>query len=343
MAWATPEYTSSEVDEAGRILIRRRPPHQQEEWALGVISNWRSSHSFPLNTFQVGLRKKVREIAAEGIVAQRLKRLSSIEHKLKRFAWLTLSEMQDIAGCRAVVGSVEEVEELVRSYKISRIKHVLSKEDNYIENPKSSGYRSHHLIYRYHSDKKATYEGLQIELQFRTPLQHAWATAVETVGTFIQQALKSSLGEGDWLRFFALMGTAIAWREGSAPIPGTPSSEKELVRELKRLARRLNVASRLIAYGELLRPFEGSGLGKARYFLLVLDAGQQSVTIEGFGASEGQRAAARYLHEERRVAEQSGLDAVLVSVDSLADLRRAYPNYFLDTRLFLEAVNEVIG
>jgi len=33
----------------------------------------------------------------------------------------------------------------------------------------------------------------------------------------------------------------------------------------------------------------------------------------------------------------------LVSVDSLRSLRRAYPNYFLDTRLFIKTMNEEIG
>jgi len=36
-------------------------------------------------------------------------------------------------------------------------------------------------------------------------------------------------------------------------------------------------------------------------------------------------------------------DAVLVSVESLSALRRAYPNYFLDTSAFLESVEEAIA
>src|ERR1019366_9744121 len=95
-------------------------------------------------------------------------------------------------------------------------------EDDYVDHPKASGYRSYHLIYRYFSDKKATHNGLKIEVQIRSQLQHAWATAVETVGTFIQQALKSSQGEEDWLRFFALMGSAIAYREHGELVPDTP-------------------------------------------------------------------------------------------------------------------------
>ena len=35
-------------------------------------------------------------------------------------------------------------------------------------------------------------------------------------------------------------------------------------------------------------------------------------------------------------------DAVLVTVESLAALRRAYPNYFLATTAFLESVEEAI-
>ena len=35
-------------------------------------------------------------------------------------------------------------------------------------------------------------------------------------------------------------------------------------------------------------------------------------------------------------------DAVLVSVDSVASLRRAYPNYFADTHKFLELVSDAL-
>ena len=50
---------------------------------------------------------------------------------------------------------------------------------DYIENPKSSGYRSIHYIYKYSSNIQ-DYDGLKIELQIRTRLQHSWAMAVET-------------------------------------------------------------------------------------------------------------------------------------------------------------------
>jgi len=105
------------------------------------------------------------------------------------------SQMQDIGGCGAVVSSVQAVRLLHERYKRSEIKHKLLSTDDYIAAPKTSGYRSLHLVYSYFSDRKKTHNGLRIEVQIRSSLQHAWATAVETVGTFIRQALKSSLGE----------------------------------------------------------------------------------------------------------------------------------------------------
>jgi hypothetical protein len=119
---------------------------------------------------------------------------------------MKLSRIQDIGGCRVVVSSVLEVDELVEYYKrTSRIKHELVREDAYILEPPPSGYRGVHLVYKYISDRRTTWNGLRIEIQLRSGLQHAWATAVETVGTFTQQALKSSQGGADWLRFFALI------------------------------------------------------------------------------------------------------------------------------------------
>ncbi len=39
-------------------------------------------------------------------------------------------------------------------------------------------------------------------MQIRTAVQHSWATAVEVVGAFTAQSLKSSQGNEKWLDFF---------------------------------------------------------------------------------------------------------------------------------------------
>jgi hypothetical protein len=240
------------------------------------------------------------------------------------------------------VGSVTQVRELVKRYKASDIKHKLLSEDDYIASPKISGYRSFHLIYRYFSDKKATHNGLRIEVQIRSQLQHAWATAVETVGTFIQQALKSSQGEADWLRFFTLMGTALAIREDSPRVPNTPLDNADLKDQLQAFAHKLDVARRLTAYGEALNTVDQLAIGDADYYLLELDPVAMKVSVAGYQQKELGKASADYLAMEKKI-RGTGTDAVLVSVESMASLRKAYPNYFLDTAKFVEAVKLAIG
>ncbi len=311
------------------------------DYAYAVISNWRSSHSFPLNTFQNGLRTKAKQVDRDSLIAQRIKRLSSIDSKLSRFPSIRLSQMQDIGGCRAIVKTVSHVHQLAFLYRSSQFKHKPDRTDDYIEKPKTSGYRGIHLVYRYNSDRSETYNGLKIEIQLRSKLQHAWATAVETVGTFIKQALKSSQGEEEWLRFFALMGSAIALRERTPMVPGTPG-KTELKQELRRYAEQLNVEGHLRTYGAALQTLESGAQRDAHYFLLKLDPNVQLITVTGYQYNELERATREYLEVERSIVGQPGADAVLVAVESVAALRRAYPNYFLDTHVFIEAVKQAI-
>jgi hypothetical protein len=355
MAWAEPKYTKEEVNGAGKMLAA--PPQELDEligdswpkWdhALAVVSNWRASHGYPLNTFQVNLRISARRFDRNPLIAQRTKRLSSITAKLMRFPNMKLTQMQDIGGCRAVLTTANAVESLRHYYeKESGIKHERASVDDYIAEPKDSGYRGVHLVYRYFSDKraKAVYNGLKIEMQLRSVFQHAWATAVETVGTFMQQALKSSIGQAEWLRFFALMGSAIALREKQPLVPGTPAARKELIEELDHLAKSLAVEARLQSYGSAMRTIrqQSAEQASAQYYLLQLDSIQSELTVTGFRQDELAAATQRYLEVERAAREKPGADAVLVSVESLASLERAYPNYFADTRMFVELLNQAL-
>jgi hypothetical protein len=343
MAWTTPAYSRNAVNRAGETYINDDASPEERELARTVINNWRSSHSYPLNTMQVYLRQIARRYDSDATVAQRIKRLPSIRHKLKRISGMNLARMQDIGGCRAVVASVDDVARIVAYYKDkSRIKHKLVREDAYIQEPKASGYRGHHLIYRYFSDKNDDYNGLHIEVQVRSRLQHAWATAVETVGTFTRQALKSSWGDKDWLRFFACMSSALAQREGTPLVSGTPDDPVKLKRALRLYADRLDIMDRLTAYGVALRVVEDQmGRLKGQTFLLELDIGERTLTTRSY--QNPSLAADEYSAVEHAIEGDPSKDAVLVTGESLDSLRRAYPNYFLDTTAFVKAVQEAIA
>lgn len=329
MAWAVPKHAKKRVNWAGKTLLIEAPPYftndlemsdeygawlQEYIAALDIINNWRSSHNFPLNTFHIGLKRRAKIIDPNAITAQRIKRLASISAKLERFPTMTLSQMQDIGGCRAIVSSALGVSKLCESYAESDIKHLPQQTDNYIDNPKDSGYRGVHLIYRYRSDRRQDYNSLKVEIQLRSQLQHAWATAVETVGAFVQQALKSSLGEQEWLRFFSLMSGALAFKENTAPVPGTPSVYSDLVKELREHALSLEVSSRLRAFAASLQYYEGAQSKKNHYYLMEVNNATRTVSVIGFKQSESDKATAKYLEVEKKIKESSpNSDAVLVS------------------------------
>ena len=338
-----PAYSRGEVDRAGRLLA-------QEEWsgtdalsvghALEVLNNWRSSHSFPLNTLQMWLRDRSASIHEAPIVAQRLKRVPSIIHKLQRFQKMNLSRMQDIGGARTVLPTMTDVDRLREVYRHSRARHKLVNEKDYVRDPKASGYRGIHLVYRYRSDRSNMYNGLQIELQLRTRTQHAWATAVETVGIFLGQALKSSRGRGDWLRFFELIGSGFALAEGEAIADNVPSDRVALVEQIRTAARNLQVKETLRAFRKALRVTDHKELRRYKYMLLVLQPDEESLQM--FAFRDVGEATDAYLAQEKRLANTSG-DTVLVASDSLDSLRRAFPNYFGDTRRFVEEMGRLLS
>lgn len=195
MAFALPSFSRSRVNAAGDALISPRilslEALAQYTKEIDVINNWRSSHSGPLLSMRMLLTRQAESIDPTSLIAQRIKRLSSIKLKSERFPTMKLTQMQDIGGCRAIVGSVALVRALSASFQKSRTKNVLDHIDDYIDRPQSTGYRGIHLIYRFTSTSGLrACNGLKIEVQLRSPLQHAWATAVETVGVFTQQALR---------------------------------------------------------------------------------------------------------------------------------------------------------
>lgn len=343
MAWVEPKYKKSRVNWAGRMLLKQDSLSEADHAEMtAIINNWRSSHNFPLNTFQMGLRKRARQIDPTAITAQRIKRLASIGLKFERMPTMTLGQMQDIGGCRAILETIDQVDKLVQLYESGDLKHDLYEIDDYILFPKDSGYRGIHLKWKYKSNKNEKYNGLRIEMQLRSRLQHVWATAVEAVGTLLSVSLKSSQGDDDWLRFFALMSCAFSYREGTDRVPGCPGSYNALVKEIKKYARRLDVANRLNVYAGTLDELERMAKPTDHFFLLVLDAGQLNVRIRTFKLGESKKANDAYIIAEEEARKVRGRDVVLVSVDSLKSLRSAYPNYFLDTDIFRSLVDETV-
>lgn len=347
--WAKRDYTKAEIDRAGALLVpwwtrTGSVPREEIGRAYMVIDNWRASHAYPLNAFQMTLRQRARRVDPKMIVAQRLKRFLSVMNKLSREPTMKLSQMQDLGGCRAIVTDVAGLDRLLASYSDANGLDLFGtpgrfKSNDYIRSPKTDGYRGVHVVGRYMARKhsREDWNGHRIEVQLRTRLQHAFATTVETVSTFTRQPLKSGGGPDDWKRFFSLMGSALAMREGTQLVPDTPTSGELLVRELRDHARALRVKQRLRGWSKALTILPKRHTTDYAWLLLTLDVEKNTISVEGF--TDGTRAGVALGDIEHRVALSDHLDAVLVNVSRVRDLRKAYPNYYADTGEFISALD----
>lgn len=354
MSYSIPSFSKSTVDRAGRTLASTRSVDEFDDTAWEILGNWRASHAFPLNTITVSLKGKVTRLRLNAVVVQRLKRSRSILSKLLRDS-MRLTQMQDIGGCRAVVPSIEDVYSLRDKFYQSRSKHVLISEDDYIANPKTSGYRGIHLIYKFQSAVKPEYNNLLLEVQLRSHVQHAWATAVETVGAVVGQALKSSQGESMWLSYFQTASLALEFSETPAFGRTPRMSRGQVARDLERLNTRLDVNKKLTAYRAALRATEQPKAKSAGYFLLVLLPDEPGLQVFSFAKEEADAAQKEYQRYERllpfrsrqiplfpELADYSGAQVVLVGAESFRSIREAYPNYYLDTEQFVSLVTQFI-
>ena len=127
-------------------------------------------------------------------------------------------------------------------------------------------------------------------------------------------------------------------------VPRTPSTWQALTDELRECAAHLNVKTRLSAFGRTLKIIGEADTQRAgiKHVLLLLDpdAGNEELKLIGFSASNMDEAERQYANLE--MGKREGTDAVLVSVSDVTSLRRAYPNYFLDTSVFLKTLDEFI-
>lgn len=353
MAWEKCKYDKQQINNAGDILSSETGTQEEKDNAIKILDNWRACHAYPMHIFQMRLSYVASNIDKDALTAQRLKRVPSILFKLRRRYYgrepsMKLSQMQDIGGCRAILSSADLAKKVFNNnYLKSDLKHKLMNKKDYISEPKPDGYRSLHLVYAYKSDKigKQEFNGLLIEIQIRSKLQHFWATAVETVGFMTRQSIKCSEGDKNWTDFFKLVSSAFAKMEGCPPIPNTPTNEKELYLRIKEKAEELKIVNLLKGWTNAINLIEQKLKKNTKGFLylLELDISSEKIVVSAYSEKQKDKAIEDYAKAEQKYQGRKEYDVVLVGSDTTANLKKAYPNYFIDTRGFLSILNNIIS
>jgi len=299
-----PGGSKTRVNQAGDA-IRSRTPTPED---LRIIEEWRAAHRAVLNTFQAILRNRTR--TTNIVVAQRHKRKSTIFGKLDRFPEMQLARMDDVAGCRLIFPDIDSLYEFRNKFHKARFKHKrrndVDKYD-YIKRPKSSGYRGIHDVYVYdvNSIVGKSLKGLMVELQYRTKIQHAWATAVEVIGFVSESQPKFQEGDTRYQEAMILASEILArsFEYSNGPLPNKPN--QDLVREFLEYDNELKLLNTLRG----LNSADATVTANRNTILIFLESGE--LEIKTFrDAPEALRALFQL------ETEFPGRDIVLVKADT---------------------------
>lgn len=126
-----------------------------------------------------GALKEDQERMIISYITSRVKDPDSIVEKLigkeKPVTWESaVCNLNDLAGVRAVCLFIDDIY-AVRDYLIKKTEIELIKEKDFMKRPKSSGYRSLHLILRVPVTYKGERRTVKAELQLRTPAMDFWS------------------------------------------------------------------------------------------------------------------------------------------------------------------------
>jgi putative GTP pyrophosphokinase len=257
-----------------------------------------------------------------------------------------VTAMHDFAGCRMIFNSIEELNDF-RAYMhssvvLKNVEHKLRHEPDkydYIQSPKASGYRGIHDVYKHfprgtsRKEEKKPWDGLLVELQYRTRAQHAWATAVEISDLLDGERTKFEMNQTERGRFFALASEIIARVYENETRAFIYVNTDKLKAELEELDGRLGLLHRL----GLLRQFDA--------YETLLEHNVLSISIDDAGeytfeARPFRKAADAISYATKLEAAGANVNAVYVRAEKPHQLRSAYRNYFYDPIDFVQMIRD---
>lgn len=206
--------------------------------------------------------------------------------------------------------------------------------------PKPDGYRCLHIVFKTKNLRNSKHNNLNIELQVRTELQHQWATAVEIIGLYKGVSYKSGLGDEDTREFLCICSNLFAIQEGTPIDPRY--YDKNLYEELKKLNEKLNIIDYLKGLTVIIDKNNiKKGENASSLCLILLKLDEKRVSLKTFKTDD--EAKNEYAKQEKFIAHRKlNWDTVLVSIDNIEGLKKAYPNYYLDSKKFISICENYI-
>jgi len=348
MSYPEPPSNKSAVRRAGQAISNGTASNDDYQ----LVEQWRASHGYVINTFQAWLKGHINKQGFYIEFAQRLKRRNTVIDKLQRKNGdgkpliSDVAGMHDFAGCRLIFDDIAQLVNFRRymhsSAVMKNVEHTLRhnpEKYDYIEHPKFTGYRGIHDVYKHYprgsvrKQEKKPWDGLLVEIQYRTRAQHAWATAVEISDLLDGERTKFELDQSDRGKFFSLASEIIARKHEGYRRAFDELETADLQDELRALEGHLGILRRL----ELLKQFEDEENLQKHNVLNIFRTEDGGFALEVIPF----KAAAPAIEKASELeASSSSINAVYVRSDNPKQLRSAYRNYFYDPIDFVKIIQE---
>lgn len=258
---------------------------------------------------------------------------------------MQLGRMHDIAGCRVIFPDIDTLVAFRRDVHRARFAHKrrTTEDDrwNYIQNPKPDGYRGIHDVYEYdvRSNQGKPWKGQLIEIQYRTLLQHSWATAVEVAGLLTHNNPKFGQGAEEFVEFFAVASELLARRFENMHSCYPNLTQDELVDSLIDLDNKTRILPLFRRVNSKVVEINFK-MNNILVFSFVSEEKENETDLQIFTFASVPQAIAAYDDLEKELDGKA--DVVLVRADNFENMRTAFRNYFADTTEFVSNIDTIL-
>lgn len=325
------QISKTRIDKAGDAIAREKYKDDEDYISLEyVFDDYRKEHLQPLTETTLELQRWLVNYQVPYYIAQRLKRKPQIIRKLKRFS-VRLTQLQDIGGCRIIVGGDVDVTELY-SFILEKVKSspelkLLGIDDYREKGRDDSGYRALHLILQRRDYK--------IELQIRSRVQHYWAESIERTSVIYGYHLKEQEGDQSVLEYFKKLSHIFYEIEaGREPTPLDKLKIDFLRKEAEEIIQTSDKGRVLDSYVndgiiKTLTAIQGKGNEHSFHnWIIIFDWNTGAFVSWDIVDRDPEKAILAYVNNERNYPQSEGYEVVLVGSSDVATIRETHSHYF---------------
>ncbi|WP_083929186.1 RelA/SpoT domain-containing protein [Hyphomicrobium zavarzinii] len=322
--------SKARIDKAGRLLSTPPDPLTEEYLELeDVFDTYRKTFLPKLTELTSQIQFWLTNNGEHYYIAQRLKRKPQILRKLRRLS-ARLTQLQDIGGCRIIVRSNRQVDELKDfiEKKIAETEYLnLVRATDYRPRGRDdSGYRAVHLIIE---NKEKV-----IELQIRSMIQHYWAESIERTSVIYGSHLKEQEGDPVVIKYFKNLSDIFYELEAGRQPGGHAQVELDTLR--RRAEEIIEASGKGKALGtfvndDIMRTLaekERSSAKGINNWIFVFDWNSGSFITWDIVDRDPDQAADTYSKYERQYPAEDQLEVVLIGSSDVSTVRKTHSHYF---------------